>query len=168
MNNAAAADKSDSFFKTQLEETPGDSTINEPERKLLPLIEKSPVQSLSKGDLRMMALKKSKRGIAKQRSENTSPQMRKRAPSEEKERNRYEKVKALSEKFKLTNKQIYELEAEYNSLVEIGKQGTENEMDFLKDKGAAMQGKKTSTNNAMKAQEKDNAQDNLPLKVYLK
>ena len=116
----------------------------------------------------MMALKKSKRGIAKQRSENTSPQMRKRAPSEEKERNRYEKVKALSEKFKLTNKQIYELEAEYNSLVEIGKQGTENEMDFLKDKGAAMPGKKASTNNAMKAQEKDNAQDNLPLKVYLK
>ena len=113
----------------------------------------------------MMALKKSKRGLAKQRSENTSPQ-RKRAPSEERERNRYEKVKALSEKFKLTNKQIYELEAEYNSLLEISKQGTENEFDFLKDK-PSKPSKKVSTSN-VKMSEKENSLENLPLKVYLR
>ena len=164
LNNSSAADKTDTFFKTQLEDTAGGVSINETEPKLLPSIERSPMQSFSKEDLRMLALKKTKKGTVKQRTEANSPQ-RKHLPSEERGKN--DNAKAMNENIKLPSKRIH-YETLYSSLLEIGKQSMQNEFDFLKEKGAKNKpARKNSTNNAMRVSEKENGSENLPLKVFL-
>ena len=114
----------------------------------------------------MLSLKKGMKGFARQRSELNSPP-RRRLPSQEKNNNRYEKVKALSQRFKLPNKTIYELEAEYSSMLEICKRKLHNEFDFLKDNAPAKQTRKSSAQGSVKPPEKDGAPETLPLDVYL-
>ena len=140
--------------------------MHETENSGLPAIEKSPGQSFSRGDFRMLSLKKGMKGFAKQRSELNSPP-RRRLPSQEKNSNRYEKVKALSQRFKLPNKTIYELEAEYSSMLEICKRKLHNEFDFLKDNAPSKQTRKSSASGSVKPPEKEGAPETLPLDVYL-